>query len=89
MNVEQVEKMNKSILENAIDWANNRDCLPLEQYDIIVIGEYYKIKIPSCFHNFVCSENPNHIETYGAEKTIYKTLDKIVKHIQKVNNDLK
>ena len=77
MNIEQIENRNKSIINNAIEWANNRECLPLEQLDIVVIGEYYNIRIPKCFHNFVYSENPNHAKVCGSEKTIFKTLDKI------------
>jgi len=77
MNIEQVENRNNAIIQNAIEWANKRDCLPLEQLDIVVIADYYKIKIPSCFCNFVHSDNVNHIKTYGSEKTIFKTMDKI------------
>lgn len=81
MTTEEVEKLNNNILENAIDWANERDCLPLEQYDIVVLGEYYHVRIPKCFNKFVSSTNPNCIRLSGAEKTIYKTLDKIRKAI--------
>ena len=81
MTLKESEKINNDILENAIEWANNRECLPLEPYDIIVLGEHYKIRIPQCFYHFICSENVNHVKTNGAEKTIFKTLDKIRKAI--------
>lgn len=77
MNVEQCERRNQAIIENALNWVKGEDCNPLEQLDIAILGEYLNIKIPKCFDNFVYSESRNNIKTYGAEKTIYKTLDKL------------
>lgn len=77
LNIEQVENRNESIIENAKLWANNEECLPIEPLDIIILGDYFKIKIPSCFHHFVRSECPTTVRASGAFKTIYKVLDKI------------
>lgn len=77
LTIEQCEVRNKSIMINAILWAKGEECNPLEQLDIMMIGEYLNIKIPKCFHHFVRSENINQVMVTGAEKTIFKTLDKL------------
>lgn len=77
MDFKQCEARNRAVLLNAIEWANNRECNPLEQFDIVLLGEYLRIPIPVCFNNFVLSDNPDQAKICGAAKTIFKTLDKI------------
>ena len=77
MNIKQIKKRNKSIIDNAKKWANNENCLPLYQLDVAILGEVLGVRIPKCFHRFHYSEEPTHIKTTGADKTIWKTLDKI------------
>ena len=81
MNIQQIENRNQAIIENAKRWANNEDCNPLEQLDILILGEYLKMNIPKCFEKFIYTENRNQAKVYGAEKTIFKTLDKIANKI--------
>jgi hypothetical protein len=83
MNMEQVERQYEAIKENAIKWAKGEECTPLEQLDIVVIGEYLHINIPSCFNQFIRSDNQLHVSATGAHKTIFKTLDKIQNGILK------
>lgn len=77
MNVEQCENRNQAIIENALSWAKGEECDPLEQLDIAILGEYLNVRIPKCFDKFVHSESRNSVRLCGAEKTIYKTLDKL------------
>ena len=77
MNVEECEKRNKMILENAILWAKGEECDSLTQLDILLIGEYVKVSIPKCFHHFIRSDNRDHARLTGAERTIFKTLLKL------------
>lgn len=79
MTIEEVDKRNNLILENAKLWAKGESCLPLEPIDIVVLGGYLNIRIPNCFHHFMYSDNPNYVSATGAFKTILKTLDKLKK----------
>ena len=83
MTIIECEKRNKAILQNAIEWANNRVCEPLEQTDVALVGECLKINIPKAFYQFVESKNINEIKACGCHKTIFKTLDKIKNMILK------
>lgn len=77
LTIEQCEIRNKSIMLNAISWAKGEECNPLDQIDIMMMGEYLNIKIPKCFHHFVRSENINKVMVTGAERTIFNTLDRL------------
>jgi len=74
MNIEQIEKTKEEIIKNALDWANFRECNPLEQSDILVLGEFLKTRIPKRFEMFEYSNNPNHARVTGGEKIIFNTL---------------
>ena len=74
MNIEQIEKTKEEIIKNALEWANFKECIPLEQSDILVLGEFLKIRIPKRFEMFEYSNNPNHARTTGGEKIIFNTL---------------
>ncbi|MCC0684039.1 hypothetical protein [Clostridioides sp. ZZV14-6345] len=68
----------EDVMRNAIEWANGKECMELYILDIFIISEYLDIKIPTCFeNNFIATKNINQITTTGAEKTIFKILDKI------------
>lgn len=77
MNFEQVEKVYSEIMENAVAWASGKECDPIYQNDLLVIGECLKINLHKCFHNFEYSNNVNHAKAYSSHKTIYKQLEKI------------
>ena len=83
MNIQQCEKRNKAIIENAKRWSKGEDCFRLKQLDVLILGETLNIRIPKSFKHFHYSDNPNHIITTGAEKSIFKTLDKIKNKLQK------
>lgn len=88
MNFEQCERRNQAIIENALNWAKGEDCIPLEQLDVAILGEYLNVRIPKCFDKFICSESRNKVTAYGAEPTIFKTLDKLADELinSKFNN---
>lgn len=78
MTIEQCENRNRAVMRNAIEWANGKDCMELYVLDIFIISEYLDIKIPACFvNNFIATKNINQASVTGAEKTIFKILDKI------------
>ena len=81
MNIEQIEKRNKAIMENAILWAKGEECDPLYQLDVSVIGGYLNMNLNKCFHNFDYSENVNHVKAYSSHKTIFKQLERIQKKL--------
>lgn len=62
---------------NATNWAKGEECCPIRQIDVFLLGEYLDINIPTQFYKFIESSNRNSVIVTGAEKTIYKTLDKI------------
>jgi len=76
-----MEKTREDIINNALEWANFRECIPLEQEDVIILGEIFKVRIPQRFDKFEYSLNPNHarntVENTVSEKIIYNTLSKI------------
>lgn len=75
------------IINNALEWANFRECLPLEHSDIIALGSYFKVKIPKRFDMFEYSYNPNHVrsiaDTPSSEKIIFNTLSTLKAKILK------
>ena len=75
------------IINNALEWANFRECLPLEHSDIIVLGSYFKVRIPNRFNSFEYSYNPNHArvtaDTPQTEKIIFNTLSTLKAKILK------
>lgn len=77
MNTEQCEERNKMIIKNPILWAKGEECDPLTQLDILLIGEYVKVNILKCFHHFIRSDKNDCARLTGAERTIFKTLDKL------------
>ena len=77
MTLEQCAERNQAIYDNAVEWANERPCMPLEQFDIVVLGDILDMWIPKGFNNFILSKKINHALLTGAEKTILKTLDRI------------
>ena len=80
MNMEQVEQYHKAILKNAKDWANGQG-MPLYQDDIVVIGEYLDMRIPTAFYKFESSEEPGNCIASGSYKTILNILDRMQKKI--------
>lgn len=83
MSIEQIEKRNQDIIRNAKLWATEKECDALRQLDIAILGEYLGIRIPKCFDKFVCSKNRNHAEIFGAERSIFKTLDRIAELLRR------
>lgn len=81
MTIEQITKRNKEIMKNALLWAKNENCTPLQQIDISIIGMYLNINIPKCFVYFGESQNPNHVLPVSGYGTIFKTLDSIQKKL--------
>lgn len=77
MSFEQVEERDRLILENAIKWANSRECNPLDITDILALGKYLNVSIPKSFSKFRCSENPNQARVCGCEKIIFRTLNNL------------
>ena len=84
--IERIEKRNREIIENAIEWSNDRECDPLYPIDILIIGDYLDVKIPKCFNRFIESKSRNRIRCTGAEKTIFKTLDRIAEKLKEDTN---
>ena len=74
-------KTREDIIENALAWANFKECTPLAHEDIIALGEILKHRIPQRFDKFEYSINPNHarntVESTVDEKIIYNTLSNI------------
>jgi len=81
MTVEQCEKRNIAVLKNAIEWANGRECLPLEQLDVALLGEYLVLNIPTAFYKFCSSSAPQQFSTSGAFKTIANFLKSMQERI--------
>lgn len=77
MTIQECEKRNAQIIQNAMLWANNEKCEPLEILDVSVIAEVLKINLPACFRNFYNTDRPGNIRAVSSHKTILKTLDKI------------
>ena len=75
------------IINNALEWANFRECSPLEHSDIIALCSYFKVKIPKRFDMFEYSYNPNHVrsiaDTPSSEKIIFNTLSTLKAKILK------
>ena len=82
-----MENKMTNIINNALEWANFRECLPLEHSDIIVLGSYFKVRIPNRFNSFEYSYNPNHArvtaDTPQTEKIIFNTLSTLKAKILK------
>ena len=72
------------VLKKAKLWAKGESLEPLYSIEVDLLGEYFNIKIPKCFHHFINSKNPNCIYTTGAERTIFKTLTKIKNKLEEL-----
>jgi len=83
MNIEQCERRSKIVVKNGIEWANNRNCYPLEQLDVAIISEYCSLNVPKCFYKFVESIDVNTVKAYGCHKSILNFLNKLQKEILK------
>lgn len=86
MKLEECERRNKLIVQNGIEWANERECIPLEQLDVAIISEYCSLNVPKCFYNFSYSENINHVVASKCHKSIFRFLDKLRKKILKMED---
>ena len=84
MTLDQCEKRNERTIENATRWAEGKECDPLTILDVAIMAEYCKVNLPKSFHNFVNSRDRNSVNSTGAHKTIFKTMDKLREEILKV-----
>ena len=85
MRIEELTvEMKDEIIQNAIEWANSRECKTLKQIDMEVIGEYFNIKFcPTFKRNFISSDYYGHCEFHKGEKTVKSTLENIRNKILK------
>lgn len=75
----------KIVIDSAKDWINGEASID-NQMELIMIADYYDVKLPACMYHFQYSNNPNHICATGAFKTIYKTMDKLAAAIRAAVN---
>jgi hypothetical protein len=75
----------KAIIDNAKQWARGRNCQPLYQEDIAIIGSYVGINIPKAFYNFEMTDKLNSCKATSSFKAIFKTLDIIQKKLLEGN----
>lgn len=85
MNTKQAVDYEKIVLASAKDWVNGEADIG-NQMELLMIAEHYGVKLPACMYHFQYSNDPNHVCTTGAFKTIYKTLDKLAAAIRKAEN---
>ena len=83
MTTEQAMKYEDRVLESAKEWVNGESSID-NQYELVMIAEKYKVKLPTCMHHFRYSNNPNEVSATGAFKTIFKTMSKLAKAICEV-----
>lgn len=76
-----VESRNQAIIENAIEWANERACSPIYQEEIAVLSSYLSINVPRVFYNFEYTEKVGQCRATGGFKTIMKFLDRLQREI--------
>ena len=88
MNFEQIEKVYDDTMYNAIEWANERECSPLYQNDIAIIGECLKMSMNKCFYNFESSSSVNNVRATSSHKTIFKQLEKIKNKLLKYEENI-
>ena len=81
MDVKQSEEYRNAVINSAKGWVKGEYSID-NQMEIIVIADYYGIKLPLYFHNFMFSTDPNHVFATGAHKSILKKLGKIAEAIK-------
>lgn len=69
-------RIEQNVVDNAMLWAKGEECSPICQYDIVVLGEYLNVNIPSYFSKFEWSNSRDHIElnSKGCEELITKKI---------------
>lgn len=85
MNTQQAMAYHKAVIESAKDWVNGNSCIG-NQEELVIIADYYKVKLPKAMRHFQYSNNPNEVCLTGAPKTIYDTMGKLERAIRKAEN---
>ena len=86
MTTEQAMNYERIVIDSAKDWINGEADIG-NQMELVMIADYYGVRLPACMYHFQYSENPNHVCATGAFKTIYKTLDKLAAAIKARTNN--
>lgn len=76
MTTEQAIKYEDEVIESAKEWIYGENSID-NQIELLMIAEYYNVRLPSCCHHFIYSDSPNDLCATGAFKTLYKVLDKL------------
>lgn len=85
MTAEQAMNYERVVIDLAKDWINGEATIG-NQMELVMIADHYGVRLPACMYHFQYSENPNHVCTTGAFKTIYKTMDKLAVAIRATVN---
>lgn len=82
MNTQQALQWESDVIASAKQWLTGDSSID-NQHELLVLAEYYKVKLPSCMYHFRYSRSPNDVCASGALKTIYRTMDKLATAIKK------
>ena len=79
-NIKDVERYHNQVICAAAEWAKGKATIDSAE-EIAIIADHYGVKLPACFRNFRYSDDPFHVNAYGAHASILKTLGKIAAKI--------
>lgn len=88
MTIKQTEAWQKAVINSAYKWVNGEAAIS-SQEELVVIADYFGVKLPKRCDKFCYSNNPDHLVCYSAAKIIHNTLDKLATAIKSRTDDIK